>query len=56
MNPSRNAEMGRQQDEVKGLATPAVVLPSVPKAMSRRERLQDARSLRISFTTDDRCW
>ena len=45
MDRSRNAEMGCQQNEIKGPAAPAVVLPGLPEAMPRRERLQDARRL-----------
>ena len=55
-NRSRNAEMGCQQDEIKGPTAPAVVLPGLRKAMPRRERLQDARRLRVPFATDDRRW
>ena len=56
MGRSRNAEMGCQQNEIKGSAAPAVVLPGLRKAMPRRERVQDARRLRVPFTTDDRRW
>lgn len=56
MNRSRNAEMGCQQNEIKGPAAPAVVLSGLRKAMPRRERLQDARRLRVPFATDDRRW
>lgn len=56
MNHSRNAEMGRQQNEIKGPAAPALVLSGLPKAVPRRERLQDARRLRVPFATNDCRW
>ena len=56
MNLSRNAEMGCQQNEIKGPAALAVVLSGLPKAVPRREWLQDARRLRVPFATDDCRW
>jgi hypothetical protein len=46
--------MGCKQDEVKGSAASALVLPGLREAVPRRECLQDAHFVRVPLETNDR--
>lgn len=52
--PSWHAEVPRQQNEVEGASTAAMVLPSLPEAVQRRERFQMPFPVRVALASDAR--
>ena len=49
--PSRNPKVPSKRNEVQRTPASTLVLPSLPKTMQRRKRIQMPHAVRTAFTT-----